>query len=147
MNLITNHICTCRQCKLGSTESNPTGKGKETTFKLLNPNKKVVDKFIVDDCLLLAYQRNEKCDFLFRVKESNNVFIVECKGSDILKAVSQLYSTLNILKDELNNFTIKGRIISTKVYSPNIRDINYSRLRAKLKGDLIVKNIIFEENI
>jgi hypothetical protein len=113
----------------------------------LNVINKVVDKYIVDDCVLQDYTRSEKCDYIFNVNNENIVFIVECKRADILKAVSQIESSINILKDSLIGKKIKGRIVSTKVYSPNIRDRNYSRLRERLNKDLVVKNTILEEII
>lgn len=147
MDLIKEHICVCNKCKINSTESQPTGYGKETIFRLINTQKKKVDKYIVDDCLLRNYQRHEKCDYLFRIKNDKIIYLVECKGSDILKAVSQIESSLKVLKYSLEGNIIKGRIVSTKVYSPNIRNRNYSNLREKLKGNLITKNKIIEENI
>lgn len=147
MNLLEHHKCICKQCKISSKESNPTGYGKETVFQLKNVKNKIVDKYIVDDCLLINYQREEKCDYLFRINEDEIIYLVECKGSDVMKAVSQIESSLKILKDSVEEYIIKGRIVSTKVYSPDIRDRNYTRLREKLKGELVVKNKIIEENI
>ena len=91
--------------------------------------------------------REEKCDYLFRIIEDKIIYLIECKGSDILKAVSQIESSLKILKDSIEGCIIKGRIVSTKVYSPDIRNRTYTQLREKLKGDLLVKNKIIEENI
>ena len=147
MDLLKNHICVCKGCKINSTDTRPTGYGKETVFRLINEKKKIVDKYIVDDCLLKNYTRDEKCDFLFRVESDKIVYLVECKGADILKAISQIDSTLKKLSDSISGNTIKGRIVSTKVYAPDIRSRSYSSLREKLNGDLIVKNKIIEEII
>jgi hypothetical protein len=61
--------------------------------------------------------------------------------------VSQLNSTLDILKIELIGYLVKARIISTRVYSPDMRDRQYLNLKRKLKGYLETKNILLEENI
>lgn len=147
MSLLEKHKCTCDECRIGSKESNPTGYGKETIFRLLNKTRKVVDKYIVDDCLLKEYKRSEKCDYLFNVEELNTTFLVECKGADILKAVSQLESSLDILKESLKGKKIKARIVSTKVYSPDMRNRSYSRLRERLIGELVTQNKLLEEII
>ena len=93
------------------------------------------------------YERHEKCDYLFKIKDDKIIYLVECKGSDILKAVSQIESSLQILKDSIEGNKIKGRIVSTKVYSPDIRNRTYSQLREKLNGDLLVKTKIIEEKV
>jgi hypothetical protein len=147
LDLLDKHICLCKKCKIGSTETYPTGYGKETVFRLVNLNKKKVDKYIVDDCLLKRLTKNEKCDYLFQIDIDKIIYLIECKGSDILKAINQIESTLKILKDSIHENKIKGRIVSTKVYSPDIRTQSYLRLREKLDGDLLIKNKNNEENI
>ncbi len=145
--MLIGHICMCGECKTGSTESNPTGHGKETVFRLINVNRKKTDKYVVDKCLLKNFADVEKCDFLFKITEDKIVYLVECKGSDVLKAMSQISSTLDILKDSVDGNIVKGRIVTTKVYAPNIRDKSSIKLRERLKGDLIIKNKIIEEKI
>ena len=147
MDSLQDHICICSKCQLDSSNSVFTAKGKKTEFVLKNNNKTVVDKFIVDDCLLVGYNRDEKCDYLFRLKNEKIAYLIECKGSDILKAVSQLNSTLDILKTGLIDYLVMAKIISTKVYSPDIRDRKYLNLKRKLNGNLETKNILLEINI
>ena len=144
---LNNSICICNNCLLNSTNSIFVARGKKTEFILQNNSSKKVDKLIVDDCLLNTKHRDEKCDYLFRIVEDAIVFLVECKGSDILKAVSQIDSTLTILKSELNNFLVKGRIVSTKVHSPDIRRKEYKNLRARLNSHLETKNVKLVEII
>ena len=145
--LISGHKCVCNECKINSTDSKSTGRGKETTFRILNKSGKIIDKYIVDDCLLKKFERSKKCDYLFNVQETNVVFLVECKGSDILEAVEQIQSSLNLLNKYLVEKIVKGRIVSTKVYSPNIKSRKYSQLREKLSGGLVTQNIVLEETI
>jgi hypothetical protein len=147
VDLVKDHKCICEQCKIGSTESKPTGKGKETIFRLLNVQNKSVDKYVVDDCLLKRYREEEKCDYLFKIDCDKIAFLVECKGSDIVKATRQLSSSLKLLKKSLIDIKIKGRIVSTRTFAPDLRDRNYSSLREELDGDLLVKNKIIEEKI
>ncbi len=144
---LQNHICVCNKCQLDSNNSVFTAKGKKTEFILNNKSKTIIDRFIVDDCLLLENNRNEKCDYLFRLKDEKVAYLIECKGTDILKAVSQLNSTLNILKEGLNGYLVKAKIISTRVYSPDMRDREYLNLKRKLNGYLETKNSLLVENI
>lgn len=121
--------------------------GKKTQFVLVNESDKIIDKYIVDECLLRSKLDYEKCDYLFRINGDKVVYLIECKGSEILKAVSQLNSTLDILKNDLLGYVIKARVISTKVHSPDMRTERYKLLRARLNGNLETKNIKCVETI
>ncbi len=147
MSLTDKYICTCKRCLFDSRNREFVGEGKKTKIILQNPLLKKVDKRIVDDCLLLLRPKEEKCDFLFDIGEIKTAYLVECKGSDILKAVDQISSTLNILGNEFQGYTLKGRIISTRVYAPDVRETSYKNLRERLKGNLITKNIVCTEII
>jgi len=144
---LEDHICVCTKCLLNTNNPIFTAKGKKTEFILKNYGSLIVDKYIVDDCLLKAKTREEKCDYLLNVKTKKLTYLVECKGSDILKAVSQINSTFDILKHNFADYIIKRRIIATKVYTPDMRTQDYKNLREKLKGNLKTRSIGFTENI
>lgn len=147
MVLTNTYTCVCKKCQLNSKYKTYVAEGKRTRYVLHNPSLKRIDKYIVDDCLLQSKKEDEKCDYLFDVGEEKLAFLIECKGSDILKAVDQLNSTITILKNEILAYTLKARIISTRVYGPDIRATTYIKLRERLNGNLITKNIFFEEAI
>ncbi len=142
MSILEEHKCVCGKCRFNSRDSKFIAAGKKTQFILVNSKNKIVDKFIVDDCLLKTKIRAEKCDYIFLIKEDKEAYLVECKGSDILKAIDQLSSTLDFLESDLSKYTLKAKIIPTKVFSPNMRTENYKKLRARLNGNLETKNII-----
>lgn len=145
--IIQNHTCVCGSCKIKSKNKGFVAFGKKTKFILVNSSLKIVNQYIVDDCLLITKLREEKCDFLFLVGENKIAYLIECKGSDILKAVGQLNSTLDILKSDLINYTINAKIIPTKVFPPDIATVNYKNLRKRLNGNLEIKNIVCTETI
>lgn len=147
MRIIEEHECVCGKCLFNSKNTEFVAWGKKTKFILINNGNKLVDEFIVDDCLLKLRIREEKCDYLFLIQEVKTAYLVECKGSDILKAVEQLNSTLDILKNDLLGFTLKAKIIPTKVYPPNMLTNSYKKLRARLNGNLETKNIVCTEII
>lgn len=147
MKALSEHICTCNYCELNSNKKILVAKGTKTEYRIINENEKVIDKYVVDDCLLRTKQRDEKCDYLILVNEIKEAYFVECKGSDVVKAVSQLDSSINILNNKLPGYVLKGRIIPTRVYSPDLRMQAYKRLREKLKGQLETRNIVFIELI
>lgn len=147
MYLFKEHICICGRCKLDSRDTRFVAAGKKTEFILNNTKNKEVDKYIVDDCLLRFKSREEKCDYLFLLTEDKAAYLIECKGADILKAVDQINSTLNIIKNNLSEYKFKAKIVSTKVYAPNMRTENYKKLREKLNGNLETKNKVCTETI
>lgn len=145
---IQNHICSCNKCQKDVRDKILTGSGAKTTYKIFNhPDRYQLSKIIVDDCLLKTLDRSEKCDYLFLVKETNQAYFIECKGSDVLKAVGQLDATVNILEKELKDHSFFGRIIATRTYSPDIKDKRYKDLYKKLKGNLITKNIQYHDHL
>lgn len=145
MSILSGHICVCGECEIKSDKFTFVAPGAKTEYRVSNDNRKVISKYIVDDCLLRLRQRDEKCDYLFMIDTTKSAYFIECKGSDILKAVSQIHSSINILTDDLKGYILKGRIVSTRVYSPDLRTQAYSKLREKFKGDLKVKNKILTE--
>ena len=147
MSYILNHKCICKQCELNTDKKHLVAGGSKTEYRLINEDRKPFDKYVVDNCLLKLKEREEKCDYLIRIIDMKQAFFVECKGSDLLKAIRQLDSTIGILGKELAGFVFKGRIIPTKVYTPDLRTSEHKKLRARLKGELEIKNKVFEEII
>jgi hypothetical protein len=145
MNILAEHICVCGKCEVKSDRLNFVATGAKTECRFSNENGKVISKYIVDDCLLRIRRREEKCDYLFTIDDLNSAYFIECKGSDVLKAVRQIQSSINIMEADLTGYILKGRIVSTKVYSPDLRTQAYTKLRERLRGDLVVKNRIFTE--
>jgi hypothetical protein len=145
MGILSGHICTCEKCEIKSDKLIFVAPGGKTEYRFSNANRKVISKYIVDDCLLRLKQREEKCDYLFTSNDLKTAYFIECKGADVLKAVKQIQSSINLLTTDLDGYVLKGRIVSTKVYSPDLRTQAYTKLRERLKGDLIVKNIVFTE--
>lgn len=64
MKILSGHTCICNNCELNSKKSTLSARGLKTEYKLINENKKIIDKYIVDDCLLRLQQRDKKCDYL-----------------------------------------------------------------------------------
>lgn len=70
----------------------------QRTFRLHNPAKRLVVQVKVDGCLMP--HNMERCDYLFEIPGENDlsgpqVFYAELKGKDVLKAISQIRSTMD----------------------------------------------------
>lgn len=145
MSILSGHICGCGKCEVKLTKLNFVAPGAKTEYRVQNKNGRTISKYIVDDCLLRLRQREEKCDYLFTADDLKAAYFIECKGSDVLKAVNQIQSSINMLADDLTGYVLKGRIVPTRVYNPDLRSQQYRKLRERLKGDLIVRNKVFTE--
>jgi hypothetical protein len=58
----------------------------------------------------------KQCDFIVLNDEKCNVYFIELKGSDIKKAILQIYTSREYLKQALAGYTFYLRIIASKVY-------------------------------
>jgi hypothetical protein len=130
-------------------------KGK-SQFLVNNPNRFKVCCLLIDGCLIES-QKEEKTDFLLLKcpeKEGDKTsiaYLVELKGSDLIKAVRQINNSLNILLPKLVNYSIiNGRIVTTRIDKIDLGHTDYKALGKRLKklnGTLEQKSIQMEENI
>ena len=110
-------------------------------YVLKNKSSYKVCKIQVDNCICTG-KDGEKCDYLLRAENGNTklLFLVELKGRDILKAVSQLEQSLIKLSITVKSgYKVFGRIVPTSSYGPDIRSTAYKSLDNKfrtLKGNL-----------
>ncbi len=140
--MLSNHVCICENksnaCLIDTTNKKLSVFGKpksKTNYIVINTNQTKLSKFIVDDCLLKEFGREQKCDYLFLYETINNKIatFIEMKGGDIIKAINQINSSINILQIELQGYEIQARIISTKVFAPNLISAEFKKLKEKIK--------------
>jgi hypothetical protein len=132
--------------------------GNKQEYRVTNDNGKEICKIKVDGCLI---KEGERCDYLILSCEDKSAFFVELKGHDLQKALSQIDSSINKLKDEipeLQEFKIYARIVLNR--TPHL-DLNTSvridlmrRLKkqnGKDSGDMIkyikYKSKVLEESM
>lgn len=112
-----------------------------------NINKKELKGLRVDDCLIIDGQ---KCDYLLINVNDKTIYFIELKGSDLMKAIDQIDQTLDILLPKLEHQAVHGRVVLSKVNTPNLVSSRYIKLKKRLKdlnGTLEQKSIQMEENI
>ncbi len=98
------------------------------TFRIVNKSKKAVCRVRIDDCLIKSKDA-KKCDFLFKICESERYLLVEFKGSNVEDGFAQLVSTFRYLKDKLGVEPkhFEGFIVSTQI--PRAANLNVRRLK------------------
>ena len=74
-------------------------------------------------------------------------YLIELKGSDLVKAVQQLETTERTLKQELSAYNLQYRIVANKCKTQEIRSSAYRKYQLRWKGKLVQKTGFIEENI
>jgi len=105
-------------------------------FELHGPKNWEIKKIKIDGDVIKGNQ-TEKCDYAITVRDSTPVnhalFYVELKGKDLLKAISQLESTVIQLKSEFNGFksheahAVCRRIIPYVQASAQVQAVNFKK--------------------
>lgn len=115
----------------------------KSEYRADNIKEKRVTALRIDGCLIID---GEKCDYLLLVCNdmacnNSDAYFIELKGSDLMKAISQIDRSFDLLKDKLKGFErISARVTLTKYDVPKLRNNPiFIRLSNKLKqhnGDL-----------
>ena len=96
-----------------------------------NPNKIKLKKIQVDGGLISS-SKQEKCDYIVHWQDSCVAYI-ELKGSDLIKAFSQVESTIRVTKYEFDSFkTAQCVIVCSRIRLPK-SDSTVTKLKKKMK--------------
>lgn len=109
---------------------------KQSKYVLTNNSNYNICKIKIDACVLRDSD-GRKCDYLVRAikEQSKHLFLIELKGRDVLKAVSQINESLNKLKiTNSSGFKVHGRIVPTSTYGPNLRTTQYLNLKNRFRS-------------
>lgn len=80
-------------------------------------------------------------------EEKRTAYLIELKGSDLVKAAGQLESTEKALRQELSGYSLQYRIVANKCKTQEIYSSAYSRYQIRWKGRLVQKTGFIEEQI
>ena len=110
-----------------------------------NPNLINIYKYHIDgDIIPEEDTLGERCDYIVEtIKQSKPiVFIIELKGSDLLKAVNQIEATIKRFSQQLANYKIYPRIVCTRIVAHAIKDSKYRSFQQKYPQEIHSSNII-----
>ena len=65
----------------------------------------------IDNCVF-KQEDGIKCDYLFEVESKKQLFYVELKGSDIIKAINQIYETLKQTRSVYPGWVYEARVVA-----------------------------------
>jgi len=119
-------------------------------YHLNNISGLTIRKVKVDKCFLQDIGE-KRCDYLMDSDDLKRVFFIELKGGDLIKAVKQIYSTIEYLKPEFMDYRIDARIVGTRNV-PKIKNVpDYVKLFKLVRhtnGEIkISTNRFYTENI
>lgn len=110
----------------------------------INTDKAFVTHYQIDDVVI---QNGNRCDFLLMNEDKLTAYLIELKGSDLVKAAEQLEATEATLKKELKSYSLKYRIIANKCKTHEISSSAYRKYQMKWKRDLVQASGYYEEKI
>lgn len=123
---------------------------RKKTYRLINSDDTLVGKLRIDDGCINT-DSIKKCDYIFEFNDCNDSFIgifIELKGSDFLRAVSQIIETLNCYSSLFNKCF--ARIVcssGTRYITTDPKCIALKKRIIELKGDFRWFSNIGEDNI
>jgi len=122
-------------------------KGHSTEYRYKNKSVNHLAKYRVDGGLI---KKGKKCDFLLLNCEKKQSYFIELKGSDLIRAIEQIDSSINVLKSKLSGFSFSARIVLTRANTPALKDPKLLKLEKKvksLKGNLLKQTILLKETV
>jgi hypothetical protein len=111
----------------------------KSKITFLNPNKHQILQIQVDGCAIKDHE-TFRCDYAL-VPSSEIEIYVELKGSDILHAIEQIESTIQLLSEHVKKIKKLCFVVSTRVpkQTTSIQQIQ-TRFKKKFNASFKVKN-------
>ena len=119
-------------------------KGHSQYHKGIDKSKMYVTHYKLDGEII---KNGSRCDYLLINEEKHIAYLIELKGSDLIKAVQQLETTEKTLRQELSEYSLQYRIVANKCKTQEIRSSAYRKYQLRWKGKLIQKTGFIEEDI
>lgn len=117
-----------------------------TEYRYKNQSSNRLAKYRVDGGLIS--DNGAKCDFLLLNCEQKQSYIIELKGSDLIRAIEQIDRSIDKLKINLPGFAFYARIVLTRINTIDLKHTKLIKLENKvksLKGDLKKQTRLLEE--
>lgn len=124
-------------------------KENKSAINFFNKNKDCIAKIHIDGGLIKSSEK-KKADYMVINCDKKTSYIIELKGCDLVKACSQILSTVNEIKHYIDGSVINARIILTRVISPSLNSSEQKKLQKFCKdkgGTLIIRSALHEEDI
>ena len=124
-------------------------KGNPQYHKANNVSNSEVTHYQIDGKVI---KTGDRCDYLLMNETSKTAYLIELKGSDLVKAASQLEATENALRSHLYFPSVctgrmQYRIVANKCKTQEIHSSAYRKYQIRWKSRLLQKTGYIEEKI
>lgn len=119
-------------------------KGNPQYHKGNNADKAYVTHYQIDGVVI---KEGGRCDYLLINEDARVAYLIELKGSDLVKAAEQIERTERVLKKELSKYQLQYRIVANKCKTQAVASSAYRKYQIRWKGRLKQKAGFMEENI
>ena len=119
-------------------------KGNPQYHKGINNGRVYVSHYKIDGIVIKSGNR---CDYLLMNEATRTAYLIELKGSDLIKAAKQLEATEKALTQQISSYSLQYRIVANKCKTQEIRSSEYRKYQLRWKKRLILKTGYIEEDI
>ncbi len=119
-------------------------KGNPQYHKGINNGRVYVSHYKVDGVVI---KNGNRCDYLLMNEVARTAYLIELKGSDLVKAAKQLEATEKVLLQQLAGYSLQYRIVANKCRTQEIRSSEYRKYQLRWKKKLMLKTGYIEEDI
>ena len=119
-------------------------KGNPQYHKAINKAKAYVTHYQIDGVVIKS---GDRCDYLLMNEDKKVAYLIELKGSDLVKAAKQIESTENTLCQELTGYSMRYRIVANKCKTQEIHSSAYRKYQIRWGNRLLQKTRSIEEQI
>lgn len=131
-------------CEKNAEQIVSRDKGNPQYHKGINAAKVYVTHYQIDGIVIKS---GDRCDYLLMNEENKIAYLIELKGSDLIKAAKQLETTEKVLHQELTGYSLRYRIVANKCKTQEIRSSEYRKYQIRWRGRLVQKTGAIEERI
>ena len=110
-----------------------------------NPERNLVRHYQIDGGVIVD-KTVQKCDFLLLNDDKKNAYLIELKGTHILKALQQLEKTEKHLWEDLKTYTLHYRIVY-KANTHAIRGSEYNKFCKAKNNRVKASTNLLEETV
>ncbi|MCM1220211.1 MAG: hypothetical protein NC251_13825 [Lachnoclostridium sp.] len=119
-------------------------RGNPQYHKGINSERVYVSHYKIDGVVLKS---GHKCDYLLMNEVTRIAYLIELKGSDLVKAAKQLEATEKELLQQLSGYNLRYRIVANKCRTQEIHSSEYRKYQIRWKERLLLRTGYIEEEI
>lgn len=131
-------------CSRNAVQIVSRDKRNQQYHKGMNSGRVYVSHYKIDGVVI---ERGDRCDYLLMNEATRVAYLIELKGSDLVKAARQLEATENKLVQQLCGYSLRYRIVANKCKTQEIHTSEFRKYQLRWKKRLLLRTGCIEEEI